>query len=53
MRDAAIKGKPLLTIDTWEHAYYPQYQNKKTKYLNNVFELINWKNVSETYVSKK
>jgi Fe-Mn family superoxide dismutase len=53
MKDAVIKGKPLLTIDTWEHAYYPQFQNKKTTYLNNVFELINWKSVSETYVSKK
>lgn len=53
MKDAIVKGEPLLTIDTWEHAYYSQFQNKKTDYLNNIFELINWKSVSETYVSKK
>ena len=53
MKDAIVKGRPLLNIDTWEHAYYPQFKNKKTDYLNNVFELINWKTVSETYVSKK
>jgi Fe-Mn family superoxide dismutase len=53
MKDAIVKGKPLLTIDTWEHAYYSQFQNKKIAYLNNVFELINWKSVSDTYISKK
>uniref|UniRef100_UPI00404B6604 superoxide dismutase n=1 Tax=Flavobacterium sp. TaxID=239 RepID=UPI00404B6604 len=53
MKDAIIKGYPLLTIDTWEHAYYPQFQNKKTDYLNNVFQLIDWKSVSEIYASEK
>jgi Fe-Mn family superoxide dismutase len=53
MKDAVVKGKPLLTIDTWEHSYYPQFQSQKVKYLNNIFELIIWKSVSETYVSKK
>lgn len=53
MKDAIVKGRPLLTIDTWEHAYYSQFQNKKTDYLNNVFELINWKSVSDAYIGKK
>lgn len=39
--------KPILTIDLWEHAYYIDYQNRKDKYLENFWLLVNWHVVSK------
>ncbi|PIS10200.1 MAG: superoxide dismutase [Fe] [Bdellovibrio sp. CG10_big_fil_rev_8_21_14_0_10_47_8] len=33
---------PLLVCDVWEHAYYLDCQNDRSKYLENFFQLINW-----------
>lgn len=49
MKDALIKGDPIFTIDTWEHAYYLQYQNRKLEYLKKVFELLNWDLISKKH----
>ncbi len=36
-------SRPLLTIDVWEHAYYPDYQNRRPDYVNTILDkLINW-----------
>lgn len=42
--------KPLLTIDLWEHAYYLDHQNRKDKYLENFWLLVNWNVISKRLV---
>ncbi|MDD4876238.1 MAG: Fe-Mn family superoxide dismutase [Dehalococcoidales bacterium] len=42
-----IKEKQaLLTCDVWEHAYYIDYRNVRTKYLEAFWKLINWQFVA-------
>lgn len=40
---------PLLGIDVWEHAYYPQYKNARADYLKNIWQIVNWETVSQRY----
>lgn len=41
--------KPVLTCDVWEHAYYLDYQNLRATYLNNFWNLVDWKKIEERY----
>ena len=36
------KGKPILGIDIWEHAYYKKYGPDREKYINNYMKVIDW-----------
>jgi superoxide dismutase, Fe-Mn family len=43
----AEKGKPVLAIDVWEHAYYLKYQSKRAEYVKNFWSVVNWAKVEE------
>ncbi|KAK6986691.1 superoxide dismutase [Mn] mitochondrial [Biomphalaria glabrata] len=38
---------PLFGIDVWEHAYYLQYKNVRADYVNAIFNIANWQDVSD------
>ncbi|MGL5756929.1 MAG: superoxide dismutase [Paraclostridium sp.] len=44
--------KPIIAIDVWEHAYYLKYKNKRSDYIENWWNVVNWEQANKNYISK-
>jgi Fe-Mn family superoxide dismutase len=46
-------GVPLMVLDAWEHAYYLQYENRKTEFFDAAWKLWNWRDISARFESAR
>ncbi len=44
-----LRTIPLLPIDMWEHAYYLKHQDRRSDYIDDYFNVINWERVGARY----
>ena len=45
----AQAGVPILVLDAWEHAFYLQYQNRKTEFFDAIWNVWNWQDAADRF----
>lgn len=46
-------AQPILVLDVWEHAYYLDYQNRRSEFTEGFFDVVNWKAIAERFEGRK
>jgi len=46
-------GIPLMVLDAWEHAWYLQYEHRKTDFFEAVWALWNWPDIEKRFAEAK
>ncbi|GAA3418684.1 superoxide dismutase [Streptosporangium vulgare] len=47
--NVGTNSTPLLVFDAWEHAYYLQYRNVRPDYVEKLWTLVNWADVTQRF----